>query len=118
MNKFNIRIVAIVLFLILIATIPITVGKTTNDENTRTVDIGRTFIRGFFFNFKNVGLDYQFFALRIHYTEITGTELTSGIIRMQRCQVGMPMGGYIKAGPFGMFGYMFMAKFKGGIEVL
>lgn len=112
------KIMAILMCMLLIAMIPIAVGATTDDDDKGTTDIGRTIIRGFFFNLKPAGLKYQFFALRVHYTEMTGTETTMGIVRMQRCQVGVPTGGYVRAGPMGMFGYMFMATFKGGIDVM
>ena len=105
--------------MLLLSTIPLAAGTTlVPDSEDSTLSIGRTLVRGFFFNFKTVGLKNQFFAIRIHYTEVTGTETTMGIVRMRRVQVGRWTGGYIREiGILGFFGYMGLAAFKGGIDI-
>ena len=111
--------IGILICMMILAIIPIAAGMTAEPEpDTGTTDIGRTIVRGFFVNFKSIGLKNQFFAVRIHYSEITGTEFTSGIVRFSRVQVGKLTGGYIREGLTGMFGYMALATFKGGIEIL
>ena len=113
------KVIGILICMLMLATIPIAAGMTAEPEpDTGTTDVGRTIVRGFFLNFKSMGLQNQFFALRIHYTEITGSEYTNGIVRFSRVQVGRLTGGYIREGLTGMMGYMALATFKGGIEVL
>ena len=115
------KILSIFMCMLLLAMIPVSVGLAMEEKkepDTGTTDIGRTIVRGFFFNYRQVGLKNQFFALRIHYTEMTGSETTMGIARLNRVRVGKLCGGYIREGPVGLFGYMGLAVFKGGIEIL
>ena len=105
--------------MLMLATIPLAAGMNVEDDETEPTDIGRTIVRGFYFGYKPNGLGNRFFALRIHYTEITGTETSSGIVRFSRCNVGQYTGGFMRGfGLFGFFGYMAFATFKGGIDIV
>ena len=107
--------------MLLMAMIPVSMGlamEAKTEPDTETTDIGRTIVRGFFFNYRQAGLKNQFFALRVHYTEITGSETTTGIVRFSRVRVGAWCGGFIREGPTGFFGHMGLAVFKGGIDIL
>ncbi len=103
----------------MLAMIPLAAGMTVDSEpdNPETTEVGRTIIRGFVFNYRPNGLGHKFFALRIHYSEITGTIKTTGIITMKTVSVGREANiGFNYMGPTGMFGYMFAFTFKGGID--
>jgi len=115
------KVVSIILCIVMLATIPIAAGMTTDNnlDDPQTTDIGRTIIRGFVFNYKPSGFGHKFFALRIHYVEITGTQRTSGVLILKQCNVGRETAiGFNWCGPVGMFGYMFGATFKGGIDYM
>ncbi len=115
------KILGISICVLMLATIPLAAGMTVNSEpgdpETEATEVGRTIIRGFVFNYRPSGLGHKFFALRVHYTEITGTTRTMGIITMKSASVGKAANiGFNYNGPFGMFGYMLGATFKGGID--
>ena len=84
------KILGISICIIMLATIPLTAGMTVDSEpnNPETTDFGRTIIRGIVFNYRPNGLGHKFFALRIHYTEITGVTRTTGIVTMKPVSVG------------------------------
>ena len=118
------KMLAIFMCMLMLAVIPasLAIAKEANatpttEKDPQTTDVGRTIIRGFYFNLKPTGRGNHFFALRIHFTEVTGSETTIGILRLQRVEVGRWISGYIREGPMGMFGYMAMATFQGGIQV-
>ena len=102
--------------LLVLSTIPIATGMMLPEEQEPSA-IGRTVVRGFFLNYRSTGFTTRFFAIRIHYTEVTGLETSMGVVRFRWVDVGRWTGGYIRAGPLGAFGYMGMATFRGGIEI-
>ncbi len=113
------KILGIFICVLMLAIIPLTAGMTVDSEpdNPETTEIGRTIIRGFVLNYRPTGLGHKFFALRIHYVEIIGLKRTSGVITMSPVSVGREANiGFNYNGPFGMFGYMLGATFKGGID--
>ena len=119
------KTLAIFMCMLLIAIIPasLAIAKEGNatpkaEKDPQSTDIGRTIIRGFFFNMRSTGRGVHFLALRIHYTSITGSQTSMGVVRLQRISTGRWIGGYIRDAPMGMFGYMAMATFQGGINVL
>lgn len=117
------KMLAISMCMLLLAVIPASLAfakdtNATTSSDPKTTDIGRTIIRGVFFNLKHTGLGERFFALRIHYSQITGTQTSHGVVRFQHCDVGTFISGYIREAPFGMFGYMAMATFRGGITIV
>jgi hypothetical protein len=117
--KLKTKMIGIFICMLMLATIPLAAGMNVEDNDPEPTDIGRTIVRGFYFGYKPNGIGNKFFALRIHYTEITGTETTAGIVRLSRCNVGQFTGGFMRGfGIFGFFGYMAFATFKGGIEVV
>jgi len=113
------KIIGIFMCVLMLGIIPVAAGLTTDIEpdDPEQTAVGRTIIRGFVFNYRNSGFGNAFFAIRIHYVEITGTQRTSGVIWLRPCTVGREaILGFKRDGPMGMFGYMFGATFKGGID--
>lgn len=116
--KLKRKMIGIFICMLMLGMIPLAAGMNV-EEDPEPTDIGRTIIRGFYFNYKPSGLDSRFFALRIHYTEITATETTTGVVKMSRCYVGAYTGGFMRGfGIFGFTGYMLFATFKGGIRIV
>jgi hypothetical protein len=110
------KVLGIFICVLMLATIPLAAGMTLDSE-PETTDVGRTIIRGFVLNYRPTGLGHKFFALRVHYTEITGTTRTMGIVTMKTVSVGKEANiGFAYVGPAGAFGYMFGFTFKGGID--
>lgn len=115
------KLLAIGLCALMLALIPVSVlGSTLSSTSTdpNTTDMGRTMIRGIVFNYKSTGLKTHFFAIRIHYSEITGSETTHGVIRFSRVETGTFLGGYTNDFIMpGFFGYIAGANFRGGITI-
>jgi hypothetical protein len=68
MNK---KIVAIVLCMLMFATIPIVAGMQTTQTSSPPDDTGllsKTYVRGFIISHHRIGLGYTFFAICCHYT--------------------------------------------------
>jgi hypothetical protein len=117
--KIKRKVLGIFLCVIMLAAIPVASGMAVEQqpEDPETTDIGRTIIRGFYFNMRPNGFGYRFFALRIHYMEFTGTARTMGVVTMKPVTVGRQANiGFNYAGPVGFFGYMLGSTFKGGID--
>ncbi len=113
------KVLGIFVCVLMLAMIPLAAGMTVDSEPDypETTEVGRTIIRGFVLNYRPTGLGHKFFALRIHYTEITATTRTMGVITMKQVSVGREANiGFNYMGPAGMFGYMFGFTFKGGID--
>ena len=113
------KILGIFVCVLMLATIPLAAGMAVDSEpdDPETTDLGRTIIRGFVFNYRPSGFGHKFLALRVHYIEFTGTTRTTGVVTMRPVSVGREANlGFNYCGPFGMFGYMFGATFKGGID--
>ena len=112
------KLIGIFVCAIMLATIPLAAGMTVDEQDDpETTQLGRTILRGFVLNYRNSGFGNKFFALRVHYIEITGTSRTTGVITFRPCEVGKELIlGYRRDGPVGMFGYMFGATFRGGID--
>lgn len=119
------KMIAIFMCMLLLAVIPASLAMAKEaavtpktEKDPQTTDMGRTILRGFYFNMRHTGRGNHFIALRMHFIEVTGSETSRGILRFQRVEVGRWIGGYIREGPMGMFGYMALATFQGGMEVL
>ena len=116
------QLLAISLCILMIGLIPLSAaGMKPQDpaSNPRTTEIGRTIIRGLVIGYKPGGVITRFFAIRIHFTQITGAETTSGVLRFQHVNAGKFIGGY--SNDFmvkGIFTYLFAATFRGGISAL
>lgn len=119
--KIKRKVLGIFLCVIMLAAIPVMSGVASEERQAEpesdTTAIGRTIVRGFYFNMRPNGFGYRFFALRIHYMEFTGTARTMGVVTMKPVTVGRQANlGFNYAGPVGFFGYMFGSTFKGGID--
>jgi hypothetical protein len=77
---------------------------------------GWTIIRGTALNIKEQGNDLVFRAFRLHYTEITGSSFSSGVLRLKKVKISdVGVNRMITLGPFGSFNYIF-AICKGGMR--
>ena len=113
------KILGIFICVLMLGTIPLAAGMAVNSEpdDPETTEVGRTIIRGFVFNYRPSGFGHKFFALRVHYIEFTGRTRSTGVVTMRPVSVGREANlGFNYVGPIGMFGYMFGATFKGGID--
>ena len=113
------KILGILICVLMLATIPLAAGMTIDSEpnDPETTELGRTVITGVVFNYRPNGLGHKFFALRVHYTEITGTTRTMGVVALKTVSVGKEANiGFAYVGPAGALGYMFGFTFKGGID--
>ncbi len=123
------KLLGLSICLILVATIPLAAGvdvakEQTTDEDTGTNDgfFGYTLVRGWVLNPKEVGTKLTFRAIRLHYTEFTGTETSTGILRGVKCELRTdcwlsPFDGNalnFDLGPLGTFRYT-IGFYKGGI---
>jgi len=115
------QLIAVSLCLLMLALIPMSVAAATPDSSSdpSTTDIGRTVVRGLVLGYKPGVISTRFFAIRIHFTEITGTETTTGVIRFQFVKTGEFVGGYTNFFLMkGFFTYLFSASFRGGINAM
>ena len=105
------KIIPIFICTILLASIPLTLGSQTTSNNTCEITdspFGWTIIRGVIENVKKEGNDLYFRAVRLHYTEITGMEMSTGIIKLKRCRISdMGPDRQLTFGPFGSFTWLF-----------
>ena len=79
-------------------------------ESIDTIDsiFGWTIIRGLVGNMKKQGNDLYFRAMRLHYTEITGMEMSTGILRFKRCRISdMGPDRQLTFGPLGSLTWIF-----------
>ena len=111
------KVLGLLICLMMLMMIPVAAGLTVDQiDDPEQTDVGRTILRGFIFNYRPSGFGHKFFALRVHYTTITGTERSAGTVLFKPVEVGREAGmGFNWVGPAGMLGYMFGATFKGGI---
>ena len=87
-------------------------------QDTTDSIFGWTIIRGFVGNIKKQGNDLYFRAIRLHYTEITGMEMSTGIIKLKRCRISdMGPDRQLTFGPLGSFSWIF-AVCHGGLTEL
>ncbi|MBU0498021.1 MAG: PKD domain-containing protein [Candidatus Thermoplasmatota archaeon] len=77
-------------------------------KSTTDSIFGWTIIRGFVGNMKKQGNDLYFRAIRLNYTEITGMEISTGILRFKRCRISdMGPDRQLTFGPLGSFTWIF-----------
>ena len=111
------KLFGIFICVLMLATIPLAAGMTVDESNDpETTDVGRTIVRGFVFNYRPSGFGHKFFAIRIHYVEITVASRTTGVVIMKQCTVGRETNLGYWCGPVGFVGYMFGSVFSGGID--
>jgi hypothetical protein len=115
------KIITIFLCTILLASIPLTLGAELNKNTTcETTDspFGWTIIRGIVQNLKKQGNDLYFRAIRLHYTEITGMEMSTGIIKLKRCMINdLGPDRMLTFGPLGSITWIFSINHGGLTEL-
>ena len=69
--------------------------------------LGWTAIRGYVINIKKEGNDLTFRAIRLHYTEITPREVSTGIIKFKKVRISdIGPDRRVHMGPFGTYAYI------------
>ena len=118
--KMKAKILSILICMLMLATLPLAAGAMNSEQDADTTDsiFGWTIIRGFIGNLKKQGNDLYFRAIRLHYTEITGMEMSTGIIKLKRCRISdMGPDRQLTFGPLGSFTWIF-AICHGGLTEL
>ncbi|MBU0496519.1 MAG: hypothetical protein KKC68_05225 [Candidatus Thermoplasmatota archaeon] len=118
MNKKTLAVVLCMLFLPTVPLVTATTEPIKSEENTTDSIFGWTIIRGYVFNLQKMGNDLVFRAIRVHFTEITGLELRSGVIKFKQVAVSdFGPDRRVYMGVLGAFVYLF-AICKGGIQIM
>jgi hypothetical protein len=79
-----------------------------NQPDTTDSIFGWTIIRGWVANMKKQGNDLYFRAVRLHYLEITGMEMSTGIIKLKRIRISdMGPDRQLTFGPLGSLTWIF-----------
>jgi hypothetical protein len=118
MRKKAMAVVICMLFLPMMSIVQATTEPASDGEEEPQSIFGWTFIRGLVFNLQKMGNDLVFRAVRIHYTEITGFEISTGIIKLKQIAVsdlGPDRRVYI--GVFGVFCWIY-AICKGDLQIM
>jgi len=118
MNK---KALAVLLCMLFIPTVPLVTGSVEpeepEEEPTDSI-FGWTIVRGLVFNLQKMGNDLVFRSVRVHYTSITGLEVSSGVIKGKQVAVsdfGPDRRVYL--GVLGAFVYLY-AVCKGGVQIM
>jgi len=109
------KILAIIVSLLFLTTIPSVLGVNSESEDTEScLDIGRVFLKGLVL-FPHYSDDQlTCFAIILFYIEFTPTERSMGWIRFKWITLDHAFG--IKTGPFHIIGWLF-GFFEGGLEI-
>ena len=112
------KITALLVCLLMIATIPLVVGVTEDIESSPNPDIvGRVWLRGLMFRHIKTGHINNAIAILLHYIEFTPTERTKGIVVLKRVEFSDFLYiGRMYETPLGILVYVF-GFFRGGLEV-
>ncbi len=95
----------------------IDISMPLNQQSTDSI-FGWTIVRGFVGNLKKQGNDLYFRAIRLHYTEVTGMEMSTGIIKLKRCRISdMGPDRQLTFGPLGSFTWIFAISHGGLTEL-
>jgi hypothetical protein len=112
------KILSLMFCMLMITAIPLAAGTavdSSDDENDAL--LGWTILRGFVFNVKKVGNDLHFRAIRLHYTQFTGMEWSTGVVKLKDCSVSdLGPDRMVSLGPLGSFSWLF-AVCHGGLNV-
>ena len=112
------KIICMFVCMLFLTTIPLVAGDADeNDPATTTEIIGRAIVRGFILNPEYDGNDINFKAIRIHYTVLTATEMSIGIVKLKDCEVKNGLFSNVHTfGPMNNFGYI-IGFYQGGIDI-
>jgi len=118
-QKVKKKITALLVCLLMIATIPLAAGVMEDRESeSPTPDIvGRVWLRGWLFRRIKSGNVNNAIAIRLHYIEFTPTERTWGIVMFKRVAFrNFLYIGRMYETPLGVLVYVF-GFFRGGLEI-
>ena len=115
------KMLGIFVCMLMLTAIPLAAGMAERvDPEEKATDsvFGWTIIRGFVGNMKKQGNKLYFRAIRLHYTEFTGMETSTGVIRFKRCRISdMGPDRQFTFGPLGSFSWI-LAICHGGVDEL
>lgn len=102
------KILGVLVVVLMLSTIPFSAGAIDDAEECIDPLFGWTIIRGLVGNMVKMGNDLYFRAIRLHYTEITGMELSIGVIKLKRCRVSdLGPDRHLTFGPLGSLTWIF-----------
>lgn len=118
MHKKVLAVVICMLFLPTVAIVHATTEPASGGGEEPTSIFGWTIVRGLIFNLQKMGNDLVFRAIRLHYTEITGLEISSGVIKLKQVAVSdLGPDRRVHFGITGVFVYIF-AICKGDLQIM
>jgi hypothetical protein len=119
MSEMITKTTTMLICIVLLSSILPVIGATTNNHcETTDSAFGWTITRGIIENIKKEGNDLYFRAIRLHYIEITGMQISIGIIKLRRCKISdLGPDRQLTLGPFGSFTWLFSIN-QGGITEL
>ena len=117
----NRKAIAVVLCMLILPTVPLVTAsmqpEVTEEKPTDSI-FGWTIVRGLIFNLQKMGNDLVFRAIRVHYTTITGLEISSGVIKGKQVAVSdFGPDRRVHFGALGVFVYLY-AVCKGGVQIM
>jgi hypothetical protein len=103
------KLIGLFVCMLLVATIPLAAGVTEEKHEEPTDGIlGWTIIRGWIMNLQKDGNTLKFRALRLHYTEFSGMETATGVLRGVRVKISdMGPDRQLTFGPLGSLTWIF-----------
>jgi hypothetical protein len=115
----RVKVMGILFVMLLILSVPICQGAFVEEaEEVEKPLFGWTIIRGLIGNMVKMGNDLYFRAIRLHYTEITGMEMSIGVIKLKRCRVSdLGPDRHLTFGPLGSLTWI-VAICHGGLQEL
>ena len=116
----KIKIIGVLVVFILVISIPLAAGVIEEEAKEERPEplFGWTIIRGLVGNMVKMGNDLYFRAIRLHFTELTGTEMSVGVIKLKRCRVSdLGPDRHLTFGPLGSLTWIF-GICHGGLQEL
>ncbi len=115
------KALAVVLCMLLLPTVSIVHAATEpasgGEEEPQSI-FGWTIVRGLVFNLQKMGNDLVFRAIRVHYTEITGFEVSTGVVKLKQIAVSdFGPDRRVHMGVLGVFVWLF-AICKGDLQIM
>ena len=118
MHKKALAVIICLLFLPTISLVQAVSEPASGGEEEPASIFGWTIVRGLVFNLRKMGNDLVFRAIGVHYTEITGFEISSGVVRLKQIAVSdFGPDRRVHMGVLGVFCWLF-AICKGDLQIM